>query len=66
MMWKQQNAGCGPPAYTYDDAGNRTSKTNYLNGVTENYAYDPLYQLLQVTQGGSTTETYRRAGPPES
>ena len=44
--------------YTYDPAGNRMSKTNYLNGVTSNYGYDPLYQLTQVTQGGSTTESY--------
>ncbi len=34
------------------------SKTNYLNGVTSNYGYDPLYELTQVTQGGSTTESY--------
>jgi len=45
-------------SYTYDPAGNRSSKTNYLNGLTENYTYDPLYQLTQVTQGGSTTESY--------
>jgi RHS repeat-associated protein len=45
-------------SYTYDPAGNRTSKTNYLNGVTENYTYDPLYELTQVTQAGSTTESY--------
>ena len=45
-------------SYTYDNAGNRTGKTNYLNGITENYTYDPLYQLTQVTQGGSTTESY--------
>jgi RHS repeat-associated protein len=44
--------------YTYDAAGNRTSKTNYLNGVTESYTYDPLYELTQVTQGASTTESY--------
>jgi RHS repeat-associated protein len=44
--------------YTYDFAGNRTSKTNYLNGVTSNYAYDTIYELQQVTQGGSTTESY--------
>src|SRR5207253_4196537 len=30
-------------SYTYDAAGNRTSKTNYLNNVTEDYTYDPLY-----------------------
>jgi RHS repeat-associated protein len=45
-------------SYTYDPAGNRTSKGNYLNGVTSNYTYDPLYQLTQVTQGVGTTETY--------
>ncbi len=45
-------------SYTYDNAGNRVSKTNYLNNVTEGYSYDPLYQLTQVTQGASTTESY--------
>jgi YD repeat-containing protein len=44
--------------YTYDSAGNRKSKTDYLNGVTSNYGYDPLYELTQVTQGASTTESY--------
>ena len=39
-------------SYTYDYAGNRTSKTNYLNGVTSNYGYDLIYELQQVTQGG--------------
>jgi YD repeat-containing protein len=32
--------------------------TNYLNNVTESYTYDPLYQLTQVTQGLTTTESY--------
>jgi large repetitive protein len=44
--------------YTYDNAGNRTAKTNYLNNITEQYTYDPLYQLSQVTQGTTTTESY--------
>ena len=44
--------------YGYDYAGNRTSKTNYLNGITSNYGYDAIYELLQVTQGGGTTESY--------
>jgi RHS repeat-associated protein len=44
--------------YTYDNAGNRTAKTNYLNNVTENYTYDPTYQLTQVTQSATTTESY--------
>jgi RHS repeat-associated protein len=44
--------------YAYDNAGNRTGKTNYLNNITEQYTYDPLYQLTQVTQGLTTTESY--------
>jgi len=54
-------AGSATPdgaAYTYDYAGNRTSKTNYLNGTTWNYGYDAIYQLLQVTHGGSTKESF--------
>jgi RHS repeat-associated protein len=45
-------------SYTYDPAGNRASKTNYLSGTTSNYNYDPLYELTQVTQVGSTAESY--------
>lgn len=44
--------------YTYDSAGNRTSKQNLLSGTTENYSYDKLYQLTQVLQGANTTENY--------
>jgi RHS repeat-associated protein len=44
--------------YTYDNAGNRTAKINYLNNITEQYTYDPLYQLTQVAQGATTTESY--------
>jgi len=44
--------------YTYDNAGNRTAKTNYLNSVTEQYTYDAIYQLTQVIQGATTTESY--------
>ncbi len=45
-------------SYSYDYAGNRTSKTNYLSGIASNYSYDLIYELTQVTQGGSTTESY--------
>jgi len=45
-------------SYTYDDAGNRTSKTDLLAGVTSNYGYDGIYQLTGVTQNGVTTESY--------
>jgi RHS repeat-associated protein len=44
--------------YGYDFAGNRTSKTNYLNGITSNYGYDAIYELQQVTQANVTTESY--------
>jgi RHS repeat-associated protein len=45
-------------AYTYDNAGNRIAKTNFLNSVMEHYTYDPIYQLTQVTQGTATMESY--------
>jgi RHS repeat-associated protein len=45
-------------SYTLDSAGNRTSKTDQLAGVTSNYTYDPIYQLTQVTQANNTTESY--------
>jgi YD repeat-containing protein len=46
-------------SYTYDAAGNRTAKTNYLNATTSNYTYDPLYELTQVTQGASCGSSKR-------
>jgi YD repeat-containing protein len=44
--------------YGYDSAGNRTSKANQLNSTTSNYSYDPLYELTQVVQRATTTESY--------
>jgi RHS repeat-associated protein len=44
--------------YTVDPAGNRTVKTDKHANVTSNYTYDPLYELTQVTQSTTTTETY--------
>jgi RHS repeat-associated protein len=44
--------------YTVDPAGNRTAKTDKHANVTSNYTYDPLYELTQVTQSTTTTETY--------
>lgn len=41
--------------YAYDAAGNRTSNTNYLNSTSEQYTYDAIYQLTQVTTGESYT-----------
>ena len=45
-------------SYTYDAAGNRTSKTDQASNVTSSYSYDALYQLTRVTQGAGTTESY--------
>jgi RHS repeat-associated protein len=47
----------------YDNAGNRTSKTNYLDNSLDSYTYDNIYQLTQVTEAvngnpASTTESY--------
>jgi RHS repeat-associated protein len=44
--------------YTVDSAGNRTAKTDNRATVTSNYGYDAVYELLQTTQGGTTTESY--------
>jgi RHS repeat-associated protein len=45
-------------SYTYDNAGNRTAKTDQYASVTSSYTYDNIYQLTGVTQGTSTTESY--------
>jgi len=45
-------------SYTYDNAGNRLSKTDYLNSTSSVFAYDAVYQLTQVSQGGNATESY--------
>ena len=44
--------------YTVDTAGNRLTNANQLSGVSSSYTYDPLYELTQVTQGTTTTESY--------
>ena len=44
--------------YTVDPAGNRTAKTDNYANVTSSYTYDPLYELTQVTQATTTTESY--------
>jgi RHS repeat-associated protein len=45
-------------SYTVDNTGNRTSKTDKQANLTSNYTYDPLYQLTQVSQSATTTESY--------
>jgi hypothetical protein len=35
-------------SYGLDNAGNRTSKTDWLANVTSNYAYDQIYELTRV------------------
>src|SRR5262249_53623547 len=58
VLHKSGTATVDGASYTYDNAGNRTAKTNQLSGITEQYTYDPLYQLTQVVQGTPPT-----AGP---
>ncbi len=41
--------------YSVDAVGNRTSKLNHINSITETYSYDAIYQLTQVVQDGTTT-----------
>jgi RHS repeat-associated protein len=45
-------------SYGLDNAGNRTSKNDLYAGVTTNYSYDNIYELLGATQGSTTTESY--------
>ncbi len=44
--------------YTVDSAGNRAAKTDNRVNLTSNYGYDAIYELLQTTQGSTTTESY--------
>ena len=52
--------GVYPECSRRNYAGNRLTKANTLNSVTEGYTYDPLYQLTQVVatpQNGRSTTT---------
>jgi RHS repeat-associated protein len=44
--------------YTYDAAGNRLSKIDKRANLISAFSYDPLYELTQVLQGATTTESY--------
>jgi RHS repeat-associated protein len=45
-------------SYTVDSKGDRTAKSDDYASVTSNYTYDAVYELTQVTQGSTNTETY--------
>jgi RHS repeat-associated protein len=45
-------------AYTYDNAGNRKTRTDKRLGTTLTYGYDNIYQLLTAKQGTTTKESY--------
>ncbi len=46
-------------AYTYDNAGNRLTRTDKRTNVTLSYtSYDNIYQLQTVKQGTTTVESY--------
>ena len=44
--------------YTYDNAGNRKTRTPAPGGSALTYAYDNIYQLLSAKQGATTKESY--------
>ena len=54
----------GSTSYSYDAAGNRTSKTAVQQGdpnpvsVTSNFSYDNIYELTQAVVNGSVAEGY--------
>jgi RHS repeat-associated protein len=54
----------GSAGYTYDAAGNRTSKTAVQQAspnpvsVTSNFSYDAIYELTQAVVGGTLAEGY--------
>jgi len=41
-----------------DNAGNRTSKNDLQAGVTTNYGYDNIYQLLSATPSSGTADCH--------
>jgi RHS repeat-associated protein len=45
-------------AYTLDNAGNRSTKTDERAGVASNFGNDAIYELKSVMQGTNTTESY--------
>jgi RHS repeat-associated protein len=63
VVHQQGTTNVDGATYTYDNAGNRLSKQNLLNNITEHYDYDAIYQLKHVIQdlsggGQTTTESY--------
>jgi RHS repeat-associated protein len=68
LRWRCENSSAKTAArsavtidgatYTLDNAGNRNSKADLYAGVTTNYGYDNIYELLNATQGATTTENY--------
>src|SRR5437868_6962724 len=44
--------------YTYDNAGNRKTRTDKRLNTTLTYTYDNIYQLQLAKQGATTKETY--------
>jgi YD repeat-containing protein len=44
--------------YTYDNAGNRKTRTPKPTGTALTYDYDNIYELLTAKQGATTKESY--------
>ncbi len=45
-------------AYTYDNAGNRKTRTDKRTGTNLTFTLDNIYQLTKAAQGTTTKETY--------
>jgi len=45
-------------SHTYDNAGNRKTRTDKRTNVTLTYGYDNIYQLKTAKQGTTTKESY--------
>jgi YD repeat-containing protein len=66
VVHQQSSTTLDGASYAYDPAGNRISKTNYLDGSISQYSYDPLYQLTQVIEGTGTTTKGANGGDCEA
>ena len=58
VLHKQGTTVIDGASYTYDQAGNRKTRTDKRTNVTLTYGYDNIYQLLSAKQGTTTKESY--------
>jgi YD repeat-containing protein len=58
VLHEVNGSGIDGEVYTLDNVGNRTAKQDLGAGVTTDYTYDLIYELLTATQGSTATEHY--------